>query len=165
MSQKVIWGVVVVVIIAGLLWWAGIIPGLQSGSSYSQSAAAANANNPGVAPSVLASVNAAQKAAADLDAAGSSSAKLAAAAPEVASAVSQLAVLLPQLSLAVNVSAATGNAMDVASAAMKDASRRLSTLNNAPVTAVNVSVISRGLLAIVADISTANTALTSAKNK
>ncbi len=162
MSQKVIWGVIVAAIIVGLLWWAGIIPGVSAGS---QGAAAANANNAGVAPSSVGVVNITNKAAADIKAAGSDSAKLTAAAAEVAGAVAALDVIVPKLSLAVSVAAAKGNNMDAAIAAMKDASNRLAALKGVAITASNASNISNSLVAIIADISAANTALNSVKLK
>ena len=171
MSQKVIWGVVVVIVIAGLLWYAGIIPGVNTPAG-SQGAAAANANpapgttiNAGAAPSAGVAVTLAQKASADLRSAGSNTAKVSAAATESAGAIAALATLLPQMQLAVNVSSNKGNNLDAVGVALQDYAKRISMLNSVSVNVSSAVTVAAGLDAIVSDISAVNTALQAAKYK
>lgn len=159
-NQKVLSAVVVIVIIIGLLWYAGVIPSAWGGASQSAASIYGPAQRN---PSTTGAVTAAQKASTQLSLAGKNNAKVAAAGPVVATAVAQLATLLPQLQASVSLSATKGNNMGAATAALIDYATRLSFLNSVPVTTENAQAIQTNLNAVVGDISTVNTELGAAK--
>ncbi len=170
MSQKTIWLVIVIIIIlGGVAWYAGLVPGMQSAPAYTQGAAAGNTKpagvNAGATPSVAASVTAAQQVSVALAAAGNNSAKVQASAAAASGAIAALAALLPQLQLAVDVSSNRGNNLSAATAALQDYAKRISLLNSSPINAANAATIAASLNAIVADISVVNTALQGVKFK
>lgn len=163
MSNKVVWIVVAIIVVLAGLWYYGVIPGMGSATpAEDQSAAAANTGGAQSATNAANSVSAAVSA---MAAAGNNQAQINQAQISVRAAITVLDTMYTSLKTAVQISAAKGNNMGKATAALENYETRLASLKSAPITAANSASIRANLEGVVANIATINAELAAAKFK